>query len=159
MTRKTVIRPLLYALLLFTCYGNETGSLHEADAIHATIARRHASLLALITLRPQQIARELVLVNLVRLLVPQAGAVDAELADDAALLHVAVAQDQVVHRRRRDELHQDVRVPVRLRYRLEVRRDGAAVDVVAAALALRLEHVALSLRGVQRLLARLEARR
>ncbi len=92
------------------------------------------------------------------LLVPYARAVDPELADDAAVLQLAVSQDGIPDWRRRDQLHEDVRRPMGLGHALQERRDRAAVDVIPAALALRLQDVALAELRVRRDRSRLETR-
>lgn len=131
--------------------------LNQTDAVHAAVPCSDTSLFALVSFRTQQVARALVVENLACALIPQASAVNAQLANDAAFLQVAVAKDNVRNGWRHDELHEDVRAPVGLGQRLEELRDGAAVDVVASALALRLEDVCLAELGIERLLARFEA--
>lgn len=135
----------------------------EGHTIHTTKPGSDTALLALVSLGAQQVSSRVIpphhLALLVLGLAPEAGAVDAELADDAAGLETAIAQDGVAHGRRRDQLHEDVRAPVLLGPRPQKVGDRRPVHVVAAALALRLEHVPLALLRVERQLARLQARR
>ncbi len=95
--------------------------------------------------------------DLLRDLVPQARAVDSQLANDAALLQRAVAENDVVDGRRNDDLHQDEGLPVGFRQGLKEGRDGGAIDVVPPAFALGLQDVALALFGVGGELASFEA--
>lgn len=91
-----------------------------------------------------------------RLLVPEAGAVDSQLAYHASLFNVPIAQDEVGHGRGRDELHEDIRCPVRLGYAFEEARDGAPIGVVPSAFALGLEDVLLGQFGIEGLLSGFE---
>lgn len=133
--------------------------LNQHHTIHSSKPSSHATLLTLIALSTQQIARLGIMHDAARLLIPEAGTIDAELADDAAALDVTVAQDEIVQGRRRDDLHEDVRFPVALGQRRQEGWDRAAVDVVAAAFTLGLEHVAGAERGVEGELARCETGR
>jgi hypothetical protein len=63
---------------------------HQVAAIHAAVSGSHATLLALVALRSKQIACLLVVEHLAVPL-PQACAIDAELADDASFLDVTIA--------------------------------------------------------------------
>lgn len=80
-------------------------SLDERTAIHASKARGDTALVASIALSAEQIACLFVVNHLAGALIPHRSAVDAKLADDAAFFKVAVAEDDVVLLRRRDELH------------------------------------------------------
>lgn len=89
---------------------------------------------------------------LVPVLPPETHTEDAQLADDVARgADVAVAENGVAQRRRLDEFHEDVGAPLALvgAEGGEEGRDLRAVDVVAAALALRLEHVGGGARGIR----------
>lgn len=74
---------------------------------------------------------------------PQTRAENPQFGNHVPAHHLPVASQHRIHRRRRrvDQLHQDVLLPLVLGDRGQERRDVAAVDVVAAALALRLQHV------------------
>lgn len=82
--------------------------------------------------------------NLACALIPHTSAVDAQLANDAALLKLPIPQNDIRDRRRRNQLHENVRSPVCLGQILQERRDRSFVAIVSAALALRFEHIAFA---------------
>lgn len=150
--------------------------MHQSDkqtTIHSPEPSRHAPLLALNPLRPQQIPRLEILQHLnpspplhvpcspllhailprnrriwCTPFPPKTNPINAQLAHHPARLDLPVPEDRIAQRRRLDDFHEDIPPPPGFRHARQERRDRGAVDVVPAALALGFEDVALCGRGV-----------